>query len=198
MSEKLPNRIREIRKLRGLSQEELAAKIGEDVTGATISRLETGRIALTQEWLYKLGPALNVSAIELITDKSAEVRLIPVIGFVAAGNWSEAIAAPDGYWPIPADAGGPSAFALRPKGDSMDSVAEEGRSIIIVDPDQLDLIPGRAYIVTNAEGEATFKRYRADPPRLEPDSANPEHKPIMLGREPFLIVGRVTYATHQL
>lgn len=198
MSEKLPNRIREIRKLRALSQEDLAARIGEDVTGATISRLETGRIALTQEWLYKIGRALSVNPLELITDKSAEVRLVPVIGFVAAGNWMEAIADPDGYWPIPSDAGGPSAFALRPKGDSMENVAEEGRSIIVVDPDQLDLIPGKAYIVTNSEGEATFKRYRADPPRLEPDTSNPEHKAIVLGREPFLIVGRVTYATHQL
>lgn len=193
MSERLPNRIREIRKLRGYSQDELAAMLGDDVVGATVSRLEVGRIGLTQAWMERIGRALNVNALELITDKSAEVRLVPVIGWVAAGKWAEAIEAPDGYLPVPAQVGGPSAFALRPMGDSMGNVATEDE-YIVVDPDKLDLIAGKPYVVTNADGDATFKRYQPDPPRLEPDSPNPEHKPIMLGRETFLIVGQVTYA----
>lgn len=197
MGERLANRIREIRKARGLSQEELALRLGDDTSTSTISRIEAGRINLTQAWLEKLGAALNVNPLELIADAASQVRLVPVIGYVAAGQWAEAIEEPDSWHPVPGDVGGPKAFALKPKGDSMDNVASEGE-IIVVDPDQLELIDGKAYIVTNAEGEATFKRYRADPPRLEPDSSNPEHKPILIGREPFLVVGRVVYATRFL
>lgn len=197
MSETRPNRIRQIRKIKGLSQEELAYRIGDDVSPATISRLEAGRIGLTQAWLERIGRALGVNPLELITDETAQIRLLPVIGFVAAGGWAEAIEHPEGYLPVPVNVGGPSAFALRPRGDSMDQVAEEDE-FIVVDPDQRDLIAGKAYVVTDGHGAATFKRYRADPPRLEPDSSNPEHQPIMLGREPFLVVGRVTYATRQL
>jgi repressor LexA len=197
VGEKLANRIRELRKARGLSQEELALRIGGDTSTSTISRLESGRIALTQEWLQTIGAALNVNPFELIADRASQIRLIPVIGYVSAGKWAEAIEDPDGWHPVPANIGGPSLFALKPKGDSMDNVASEGE-IIVVDPDQLELIPGKAYIITNGEGDATFKRYQPDPPRLEPDSSNPDHQPIQIGREPFLIVGRVVYATRLL
>jgi SOS-response transcriptional repressor LexA len=70
-------------------------------------------------------------------------------------------------------------------------VGEDG--LIIVDPDQRDLINGKLYCVRNIAGEATFKRYRADPPQLEPMSSNPYHTAIPLGREPFIVIGRVTY-----
>jgi repressor LexA len=193
VGKKFGNRIRELRKARGLSQEELALRIGGDTSTSTISRIEAGRINLTQAWLEKIGSALGVNPIDLIADAASQVRLIPIIGYVSAGQWAEAIEAPDGWLPIPGDIGGPQAFALKPKGDSMDQLAAEGE-FIVVDPDQLELIAGKAYIVTNGEGDATFKRYRPDPPRLEPDSSNPEHQPILIGREPFLVVGRVVYA----
>jgi repressor LexA len=197
VGERLANRIRELRKARGISQEELALRIGNDTSISTISRIEAGRINLTQAWLEKIGHALGVNPFELIADATSQVRLVPIIGYVSAGQWAEAIAAPDGWLPLPGNIGGPSAFALRPQGDSMDQLAPEGE-YIVVDPDQRELIPGRAYIITNGEGEATFKRYQADPPRLEPDSSNPEHKPILIGSDLFLIVGRVIYSAKEL
>jgi repressor LexA len=197
MPQKLANRVRELRKARGLSQEELAARIDDDVSISTISRIEAGRIKLSQEWLERIGGALGVNPIELIADASSQVRLIPVIGRVSAGDWAEAIQSPDGWLPIPAGVGGPNAFALKPMGDSMNNVVGEGE-FVVVDPDQMDLMPGRAYIVMNGQDQATFKRYRSDPPRLEPDSSNPEHQPIMIGREPFVILGRVVFAAREL
>lgn len=196
MGERLANRIREIRKARGISQEELALRTGAEST-STISRLESGRINLTQEWMARIGQALAINPLEIIADQASQIRLVPVIGYVSAGQWAEAIEDPASWLPIPGNIGGPRAFALMPRGDSMDQIAPEGE-FVVVDPDQLDLEPGRAFIVTNGAGEATFKRYRADPPRLEPDSSNPEHQPILIGREPFLIVGRVIYATREL
>ena len=197
MKEAPPNRIRDFRKSRGLSLEELAFQLGEDVSITTVSRLERGRMQLTQRWLERISAALQVSPIELMSETPADVRLIPLLGSVPAGEPGEAIEDPQGWFPIPAKVSGPKAFALSPKGDSMDRLAAEGE-IIVVDPEDLDLVPGRAYVVRNGSGESTFKRYRSDPPRLDPESSNPAHKPILIGREPFVIVGRVVYAAREL
>lgn len=197
MKESLPNRIREFRKARNLSLEELAFRVGEDTSLTTLSKLERGRMELTHRWLERIGQALGVSPLELIADATSQVRLVPVLGSVPAGDLAEAIADPQGWLPVPGNIGGDRAFALKPKGDSMDQLVEEG-GYIVVDPDELDLIPGRAYVVTTSDGQSTFKRYRPDPPRLEPDSSNPEHQPIFVGREPFVIAGRVIYAAHEL
>lgn len=197
MRKALPNRIREFRKAQGLSLEELAFKVGEEVSITAISRLERGRMELTQRWLERIGAALGINPIELIGDAASEVRMIPILGAVPAGDLAEAIEDPRGWFPLPASAAGQRAYALEPEGDSMDLMLRD-HEIIVVDPDQLDLISGRAYIVMDGAGQATFKRYHADPPRLEPDSSNPAHQPIMIGREPFVIKGRVVYAARAL
>jgi repressor LexA len=104
---------------------------------------------------------------------------------------------PVAWVPVIDRVGGPRCFALKPKGDSMDLIADED-SYIVVDPDQAALESGRIYAVLNSHEEATFKRYRADPPSLEPLSSNPRHKPILIGAEPFRVIGRVTYVGRQL
>jgi SOS-response transcriptional repressor LexA len=71
----------------------------------------------------------------------------------------------------------------------MDLVAKEGEGIII-DPRDLDLLPGRYYVIRNEEGETTFKRYMDEPARLEPCSTNPAHQVIYPGRETFTVIGR--------
>lgn len=167
--------------------------MGENISITTVSRLESGRIALTVRYMQSIAHALGVPEIDIVREPKTAVKLVPILGSVPAGPLAEPSSLADGWLPIPSSVGGERSFALSPEGDSMGNVAAPG-SFIVVDPDQLDLIAGKAYVVTNGQGEATFKRYRADPPRLEPDSANPAHQPIILGREPFLIVGRVILA----
>lgn len=197
MSSAAPNYIRQIRKERGVSQEELAARISDDATGATISRLESGRMALTLDWMVRIASALQVPVQDLIAEGASPVRLVPVIGQISAGNWQEAVNEPIGTVPIPAEAAGPKAFALKPLGDSMDQlVSEEG--YVIVDPDQRELIPRKVYAFRNEHGETTFKRYAESPPRLEPCSRNPEHEPMLLGAEPLVVIGRVVLAVQPL
>jgi repressor LexA len=91
--------------------------------------------------------------------------------------------------PSPDKALSRDAFVVIIEGDSMDLVAKEGEGII-VDPRDLDLIAGRYYVIRNADGEMTFKRYMDNPARLEPCSSNPSHQPIYPGREEFAVVGR--------
>ena len=192
-----PNRIEQLRKARGLTQEDLAARVSSDTAISTISRLERGDMALTLEWIHKLARALRISAHDIIAEESAPVRLVPVIGQIAAGNWSDAVEHPDGWIPATGDVGGPNCFALRPIGDSMNEVVDEG-GYLVVDPDQFELVAGKIYAVRNAAGETTFKRYQPEPPALLPCSTNPAHRPILLGREPFTVIGRVTWVGRQL
>lgn len=62
----LSNRIRAVRKARGLSLQEVAAKLGVEHT--TISRLERGEMKITGEYLASLSAALECSPVELIAD----------------------------------------------------------------------------------------------------------------------------------
>lgn len=176
--------------------EELALRLGDighEITMATVHKLETGQMGLTLDYIKAFAQALQVSPEDIIADTPVPAtRRIPMLGAISAGNWRDAVEYCDDYIVVPNEAGGPRAFALKPVGDSMDKlVTEDG--FIVVDPDQMELWDGRCYAVRNDSGEATFKKFIALPPRLEPCSNNPDHQPIPLGREPFTIVGRVTY-----
>jgi repressor LexA len=191
------NRIRDLRIERHLTQEALAMLVGEDTSIATISRLESGRMTLTQPWMERIAAALGVSPHDIIAQSGSGLRMVPLIGEIAAGDWAVAMRDPLGWVPLVDKVGGPRAFALRPKGDSMNEVANED-AYVIFDPDQTALEDKKIYAVRNPEGEATFKRYREDPPRLEPMSSNPEHKPIMVGAEPFVVIARAIYVGREL
>ena len=85
----MTNQIREIRRAKGLTQEQLADAIGRDVT--TINKLEKGRMKLTVDYMLKISEVLGVKAGSLLPDSDAEYTdaLIPVIGWVNPGTWTE-------------------------------------------------------------------------------------------------------------
>lgn len=64
------NKIKEIRKIRGLSQKELAKMI--DSTSVNISYLEISKRGLSQKWLDKLSKALNCTKAQLLGEQSIE------------------------------------------------------------------------------------------------------------------------------
>lgn len=185
-------RIRALRVDAGLTQDALAEQIG--TTKATISKMERSTSPPKVEWIEKLSRALNVNEAELLfgtsfAKPSRQPTFIPVIGMIAAGNWREAIHSPDGE--IPIVNAKPHMFALEVSGDSIDRVARHG-SFVAIDPTDPALNDGSIYAVQNVEGETTLKRFRRNPDRLEPDSTNPDHKPIFLGTEVITVIGRAT------
>lgn len=195
-SQELDNRVRHFRQKAGLTMEQLGQKAGE-ILGrplhfTTIAKYERSQRPLNGEVLSAIAHVLNVAPEDLVgtIPMHIAVRMVPLVGKIAAGNWKEAVLDPEGY--IPAPVRGGFSFALRPEGDSMDLVVGPD-AIIVIDPEQLDLHEGRLYAVMNAEGETTFKRYRESPPRLEPVSSNPAHQDIPVGREPFTVIGRVVW-----
>lgn len=123
---------------------------------------------------------------------------VPLLSWVSAGRMSfpdvadETIGTveeggldPEGDW-----------IALKVVGDSMDRISPP-ESIIFVDRNDKVLVPNACYVISNGDGEATYKRFRSNPMRFEPVSTNPSHEPIYPAREP-LIVGRVKKSTIQM
>jgi repressor LexA len=189
-------RIRQLRIAAGLTQEQLADKM--DTTKATVSKIERSTGLPKGIWLVKLARALGVDFGSLSPDAQPHLQRadqIPVIGMIAAGNWREAIQSPDGY--ITAINPKPHMFALQIHGDSMDQIAPEG-AFVSIDPTSPTLSEGSLYAVQNGDGEATIKRFRRSPDRLEPMSSNPVHQPIILGSEPITIIGRATSVVQML
>lgn len=115
---------------------------------------------------------------------------VPVLSQVQAGALADAIEphAFAGDAPHERVASAPeTTIALRVQGSSMNHVAPEG-SLALVDYSDRDLISGRYYVVKIGD-HATFKRYRSNPDRFEPDST--ESHDTIFPEKPVLVVGRV-------
>jgi SOS-response transcriptional repressor LexA len=153
--------------------------------------------------LEKLAHVLDVSITWLVMGEGEKERFkdpthyveVPLISWVSAGKMSFPDVSegqlstvmmpnldPTGDW-----------IALHVVGDSMDRISPPD-SIIFVDRNDKALVPNACYVISNGDGEATYKRFRSSPMRFEPVSTNPAHQAIYPTREP-LIVGRVKKST---
>jgi len=172
-----------------LSQPVFGEMIG--VSQAAISRWENEQDQPTEENLLKLAE-IEPSFAEFLPNR---VLNLPVYTMVSAGVLShaqtvhEAQVAELRRMPV-AGLGNGDFFILQIDGDSMNKIAPDG-SYIVVDRSDRTLIAGKSYIFA-INGEATFKRYRAKPLRLEPLSFNPDHSYIELENlGDIQVVGRV-------
>ena len=202
MTSQTDSPIYQARRAQSMSRAELAAKVG--TSQQQIARLENGERKLTVEWARRIADVLQIPVSQALgistfpsphVEFGEEIRMAPLIGQVSCGMWQEAVEQPIGY--VPSTDGGPRTFALRAEGDSMNLIVPN-RGVVGVDPDQLDLLDGRSYIVMNGEGEATAKRFKANPARLVPASTNPNHHEIAIGREGFEVIGRIVWVLHSV
>ncbi len=73
-------RIREVRKAKGLTLEEVAARCDPPTTAQTIGRLETGTRTVSVGWLNRIADALGVDAGDLVEGSgAAEVAVAAVL-----------------------------------------------------------------------------------------------------------------------
>lgn len=72
LMEEFPNRIRQVRKARGLSQEALGERVGCSMMH--ISGMERGTREVTVSWLQKIAAALDVPTGDLLTDEDNPYR----------------------------------------------------------------------------------------------------------------------------
>lgn len=177
--EEFPNRIRELRELRGLTLEDLAEKSGLSVS--YVSRLESGKRNLSVKNLNIFARSLDVAPGELLVQSPEKrIRNVPLVSWVSAGRlWAaEAVQAGDVVRRISiADLPPGDWIGLQIEGDSMDRIAPPG-SVVLINRADKHLVPGKYYVFGYDSGEATFKRYRSNPDRLQPYSTNPDHETI--------------------
>lgn len=177
----------------GKRQVDMANMLG--ILPNAISKAFAGRRRFTAEEMDKIrnwfggveGPLPGIA-----------VGTIPVLGRVAASGFSDPAVHAVGTMHKPDPSIPDWAIALDVDGDSMDLYVPEGGRIIY-DPKDRALWERRFYVVLNAAGETTFKRFFNDPARLEPCSHNPAHGVIALnGDEPYTIVGRVIWQASRM
>ena len=125
------------------------------------------------------------------------VQDVPLVSWVAAGELTEtndpyAVGGAEDFIPITHNRD--TLIALRVQGNSMNRVAPDG-SVIIVDFGDRTLSPGQYYVVKH-DGDATFKRFRTEPARLEPDSTD-SYDTIFITDE-IEVVGHVIQVTRKL
>jgi transcriptional regulator with XRE-family HTH domain len=74
-------RIREVRRARGLTLDEVAKRCVPPTTAQTIGRLETGTRTVSVGWLNRIGKALGVDAQDLVeAGEAAELKVAAVLG----------------------------------------------------------------------------------------------------------------------
>lgn len=146
---------------------------------------------------WSLEELLELAGHRALVHVPGPVVEVPVISWVEAGGLTDTYdpyeaGHAEEYVPVPHKRR--TLIALRVHGTSMNRVAPDG-SIIIVDFADKGLVSGQYYVVKH-QGQATFKRYRADPARLEPDSTE-SHETVFVTGE-LEVVGRVVQVVTRL
>lgn len=178
-----------LKELRGeTTLESLAADV--EISVSQLSRYERGERDPALSHLRRIAQRFKVTVAEVIGEPAP--KPVPIVSWVSAGKLrashpvyeSDILRVvhvanlPTGNW-----------MALEVDGDSMNRIAPPG-SIIVVNRSDERLLDGKFYVFGNDEGEATFKRYRSNPERLQPFSTNPDHETHYLTEE-MKLVGRV-------
>ncbi|MEH8144832.1 S24 family peptidase [Aeromonas hydrophila] len=201
-------RIKELRKKQGLTQQKLGELIGAN--RASVSQWESGDVSPSADYLVALARVFAVSPHWLSTGKGSpepsnvepavipQGRRVPILSYVQAGNWREVCeqaTAFDGnveYVSASVDVG-PCGFGLWLRGDSMTPLFSEG-DLVIIDPDEAPR-PGDYVVASNGSNEATFKKYRArgeyenGQPRFELVPLNEDHETLSTDQTPIIIIG---------
>lgn len=196
-------RLRELRKKKKMSQQELAALLG--VTQATLSGWETEKYRIDNNSLIKCSEILNTTTDYLlgksVIDNNIEpvslpqdVVKIPVLGRIPAGIPMEAIEDVLEYIDIPEDMtrGGKEFFALKLHGNSMYPEYLDG-DIVIFEKAEACETGNDCAVMVNGD-DATFKRIERKESGIVVKPLNPEYETLFFTNEeveniPIRIIG---------
>lgn len=217
------HRIKAARKYAGLKQGELADKVG--IKQASISDMETGKTG-SSSYTASIAAACGVDPLWLETGQGdmraqessnptdtggntgplqvqdatvvqlGDIQKVPLISWVAAGAWSEAIdlyevGDAEVWMPCP-DPIGPRGFALRVEGDSMTSPYPGYESyphgtFIYVDPDVAHKSGDPVVAKLPSSNSATFKIFIEDAGQYYLKPLNPQHPMIPITEETHIV-----------
>ncbi len=194
----LGSRIRERRLAIGLSQDQLAKKMGYR-SRSTIAKIEAGENDVSQTKIQAFAEVLQCSPSYLMNGESSakagNAIQIPVLGKVAAGQPIEANENVLDYEEISSEmARGGAYFGLQIKGDSMEPRICEGDVVIV--RRQPDVDNGEIAIVLINGNDAVCKKIMKYDSGISLISLNPAYDPMFFTNEeiaslPVSIVGRM-------
>ncbi len=192
----MDNRLKDIRIKRGLTREALAEKI--NTSKGQIYQLETGRSRLSDVWLERLAPVLDVPQGALLRDGEcfdlvdADLRKVPVLSglelrryqFAADPNEFKAMAEGIVYITYPHD----NLVGFEVPDNSMNRVYPKG-TIAITDFQNTDLEERAHYLVREGD-ELMVRSYRSNPIRFEAQSMLDDSDPIYPAKDTN-VIGKV-------
>ena len=207
---RLSDNIRRFRRLRDLSQEDIAKKLGYK-SFTTIQKWETGMAEPPVGKLYELADILRVNIMELLGEESDNnITDMPISTYkfvpasVSAGavtnidsiNYMPNVIIPD--FMMGRYAGNRNIILMHVNGESMNNVIQNGAVIaVLTNVDLSDIHDGDIVVIKNG-GDYTVKRFYNDSPHQEfvfrPDSNNMAFRDIVFSYEntdDLYLIGKV-------
>lgn len=186
----MDNLFKSLRKAKGLTQEEVGAKLG--ISGAAVSRWEKGKsfpdMAIAGEVAKLYGCTIDdlmrgeksepIKEVEYVpSDRTKKFIRVPVLGRIPAGIPIEAIEDIEDWedYPVSDTIRGRQYFGLRVAGDSMEPEYRDGDVLIIQQQDTCNSGDDCAVMVNG--DDATFKRVRLQENGLTLQPLNPKYNP---------------------
>ena len=159
---------------------------------ATYTQHENGTRGIVRV-AAKYAKALRVSEAWLLTGEGepGSAAIVPLLSWISAGAMMHDDVADEALGNITVSDLPPGDWiSLKVVGDSMDRISPP-ESVILVNRRDKELVPNGLYVISDEDGNATYKRYRPGPPRrFEPVSSNKDLEPLFPDNDP-VIVGRV-------
>lgn len=207
---RLSDNIRRFRRLRDLSQEDIAKKLGYK-SFTTIQKWETGMAEPPVGKLYELADILRVNIMELLGEESDNnITDMPISTYkfvpasVSAGaltnidsiNYMPSVMIPD--FMMGRYAGNRNIILMHVNGESMNNVIQNGAVIAVLTNVELsDIHDGDIVIIKNG-GDYTVKKFYNDSPHQEfvfrPDSNNMAFRDIVFSyaaTDDLYLIGKV-------
>lgn len=207
---RLSDNIRRFRRLRDLSQEDIAKKLGYK-SFTTIQKWETGMAEPPVGKLYELADILHVNIMELLGEEPdnnipdtplSTYKFVPAS--VSAGaltnidsiNYMPSVMIPD--FMMGRYAGNRNIILMHVNGESMNNVIQNGAVIaVLTNIDLSDIHDGDIVVIKNG-GDYTVKRFYNDSPHQEfvfrPDSNNMAFRDIVFSydaADDLYLIGKV-------
>ncbi|MEL0209395.1 MAG: helix-turn-helix transcriptional regulator [Novosphingobium sp.] len=149
------NRIRDIRRQKGMTLADVAARCAPPTTAQTIGRLETGTRSLSLSWMNRIGSALGVDPQLLVkAEEDAPARMVARLA--AAG--AEALAKPmDAILPVALD-GSARLMAMAVEASAGEYRAGDQVWLRQIDPDDFARAFNRDVLAPRPGGRFAFGR----------------------------------------
>lgn len=183
------NRIKELRRARGMNQDELGRLLG--VQKAAVSKYETEFVSPPSDVLLKLSKIFDVPVDYLLgADKMPKPNIkLPVLGMVHAGSPMLAFEEASDFIEVEPSAVSGTCFFMEVEGDCMmgDGILEGSLVLVRKQP----RVENGQIAVIRIEDDVVLRRVRYAGKTLMLIPSNPKYEPMLVSSGDVEIIGRV-------